>query len=96
MLFLYQKYIKKELKEKVACTGCKLKLQLQKAVVTTIDKLGVKEENGVQLTFFSCLGLRLCGWPKHVDSEETATVLRSLSEPVDRIVPFGISGEVVD
>ena len=52
MLFLYQKYIKKELKEKVACTGCKLKLQLQKAVVTTIDKLGVKEENGVQLTFF--------------------------------------------
>jgi len=42
------------------------------------------------------IGLRLCGWPKHDDSEETATVQRSISEPVDRIMPFGIGGEVVD
>jgi len=46
--------------------------QLQKAVVTTIEGGQRGEWSAAYLC--SCIGLRVCGWPKHTDSEETATV----------------------
>ena len=62
--------------------------QFQTVIVTTIE--GCKRGEWSAAFLCSSIALRLCGWPKHADSEETATVLMSMSEPIDRIMPFGI------